>query len=211
MNYYEEVLHRIDCLFNEKKYEEAKKIITDELNVSYVPRDYEKKLQNCLKQIDNDTYKSLALSDEQIGEYLFLDQAHQLLAIDQLDRTNLRDYLPLCKKYLESEGYINGKVLLIDSLIKQEINADFLVKKNNEYYKFNPSRLLIVEQSIGYQEAIKLLNDYFMKNPSMLLMAKQLLYKQAMLNLPHNMNKNEGIKAAEDIEKYIVNAFESAN
>jgi len=50
-----------------------------------------------------------------------------------------------------------------------------------------------------------------MKNPSMMKMAEQLMYKEAILSLPNNLHKDDGIALANKIEKYILDAFDSAN
>lgn len=207
MNYYEDVLYRITSFINNEKYEEAKRLVLNELDVSYVPKDFEDRLKELLSFINEKTFKVNILSDEDIQKYLYMDENHQLIAVDELNRKNLRDYIDMCNRYLKSNGFINAKILLIDSLIRQEINYEFECLKNNEIIRFNPSEIDPIEKSNGYLSCLNALRKRFMKEPSMLYMAEQLLYKEAITALPFNIDKNNGIKLADKIENYIKDAF----
>ena len=107
---------------------------------------------------------------------------------------------------LSSDGYINGKVLLIDSLIRQEINCDFLYNDST----FNPSKIIRVEESEGFLSGLQAIRERFMKDPSMMRMGEQLLYKEVLLALPETLSHDDGLIAADKIIKYILDAFESA-
>ena len=207
MNYYDEILNEIQELISDEKYDEAKSIILNELNISYVPKDIETKLYELLDEIKSKIFVVKELTDEQIEEFLKMDENHQLLAVDALNKKNLREYIDLCQNYLLSDGYVNAKVLLIDSLIRQEINYEFKYKDSS----FNPRNIIRVEESEGFVEGINNIRDKFMKNPSMMKMAEQLMYKEAILSLPNNLHKEDGIALANKIEKYILDAFNSAN
>ena len=45
MNYYDELLSKLDELMDNKHYKEAEKLIDDELSMAYVPKDIESKLK----------------------------------------------------------------------------------------------------------------------------------------------------------------------
>ena len=102
-------------------------------------------------------------------------------------------------------------MLLIDSLIRQEIDKEFTVSKADETTTFNPSKLTVIEETEGYQRASELLEEAFMKEPSKLLMARQLLSKELLLLLPMNVDGKDGEYIADKIIRYINDAFESAN
>ena len=207
MNYYEEILKEINDNIDEGHYEQAKRLIENELSVSYVPRDTEEKLKELLGRIRNETYSPKALSDEQIEEYLGKDEVHQLMAVQELDKKNLRDHIDLVQEYLKGNGFINGKVLLIDSMIRQEINYDFSYRDET----FNPSKIIKVEESAGFLSGLQAIRQRFMKDPSMMHMAEQLLYKEVLLALPETLDHEDGLNAADKITEYILKAFESAN
>ncbi len=207
MNYYEEILNEIEENIDNGQFLEAERLIRNELSVSYIPRDVERKLNEYLSRIRRDSFEKRSLSDEQIEDYLQKDEIHQLMAVDELNKKNLRNYIDTVQSYLSGDGYLNGKVLLIDSLIRQEINCDFIY--NGE--TFNPSKIIVPEKSEGFLSALELIRERFMKDPSMMAMAEQLLYKEALMALPETLNKEEGIAIADKIIVYILNAFESAN
>ena len=207
MNYYEEILNEIREDIDNQEYEEAKRLIMNELSISYVPRDVEEKLYELLSEVKTNSYVPKTLSDEDIEKYLKMDEVHQLMAVEELNKKNLRDHIDLCQDYLSGNGYINAKVLMIDSLIRQEINFDFSYNDST----FNPSKITRVEESDGFLSGLDAIRERFMKDPSMMRMGEQLLYKEVLLALPKTLSHDEGLIVADKIIDYILKAFESAN
>ncbi len=207
MNYYDELIQNINKLIEIKDYDKAKSIILSELDIAYVPRDIEEKLQEYLEIINENTYQLKTLSDEEIETYLYKDEQAQLIAVNELDKRNIRNYIDICDKYLKSKGFKNAKVLLIDSLIKQAIDYQFEYCDEDKIYKFNPKDLNIPEMTDGFIEASNIINEKYMKEPSMAKIAMDLLYKECLLYLPKQASKNEGIICANKIIKYINDAF----
>ncbi len=209
MDYYADLIKRIDTLIEEEKFQDALKTVEEELSVAYVPRDVENKLNDYLEVIKGkiSDYKNYSLSDEEIEKYLKADSAKQLLAVQSLSYKNLRDYTDTVNEYLCSDGYINAKVLLIDALIKQEIGEEIRMEEKGMSYEFIPKYLLPVEESDGFLEGDRLLQDRYMKEPSKYLIARQLLYKEMMLLLPLNQDDDEGRIIAERIIEYVEKCF----
>lgn len=204
MNYYDELIENIESLINNKEYDQALLIIKNELNLPYVPREIEIKLNKYLSTIKEATYALKSLTDEDILSYLDSDEAKQLIAVDQLSRKNLRDYIEIVENYLKGKGFVNAKALLIDSLIRQEINYEFAYVNDSSFINFNPSKLKIIEETDGFILALKEIEDFYMKDPSRSQMGIELLYKEALLSLPNQIN---GDLTAEKIIKYIEDAF----
>ena len=206
MNYYDETLEKIEILLKEDKEKEVLDLINDELKQTYIPSDFENKLYEYLDKIKpQNVVKSI--SDDEIEEFLYSTNEKQLLAVDALNKRNLRDYIDICNKYLCSNGFLNAKVLLVDSLIRQEINEDIKMNNKGIEYEFIPKFLLTIEESDGFISGNKYLNDYYLKEPSKLELAKNLLYKEMILLLPINQDENEGLIIAKKITKYIDDAF----
>ncbi len=206
MNYYDETLEKIEKLLKEEKEDEALIIIDDELRQAYIPKDFEEKLL----EYKNRFYKSVdkkTLSDDEIVEYLNDSKEKQLIGVSLLDKKNLREYVDICNDYLSGDGFINAKVLLIDSLIRQEIGDDITFNNNGLEFNFIPKYQLPIEETDGYLSGNKYLERYYLKDPSKLKMAKSLLYKELMLNLPINLEGSEGEIIAKDICEYIEEAF----
>lgn len=206
MNYYDETLEKIENLLKEEKAEQALLIIDEELKQAYIPKDFEEKLLKYKSRFQKESAKK-SLSDDEIIEYLKDSKDKQLIAVSLLDKKNLRDYVDICNQYLSGDGFINAKVLLIDSLIRQEIGDDITFNNNGLEYNFIPKFQLPIEESDGYASGNKYLEDFYMKDPSKLKMAKSLLYKELMLNLPINLVDSEGVIIAKDICEYIEEAF----
>jgi len=207
MNYYDETLEKINKLLKENKDEEIKSIIENELKVPYLPKEFEEKIKDIYSKLSISKISNKELSYDEIKDYLFSTPERQLIAVDQLNNYNLRDYIDLINEYLTSDGFINAKALLIDSLVNQEISEEIKYSSDGVDYTFIPRFIVPIEKSDGYLSAIKYLNDYYMKDPSKLLMAKDLVYKEALLSLPLNLEEEEGQIIAKKAIEYIEDAF----
>lgn len=207
MNYYDETIEKINKLLIENKQEEIKSIIEDELKAPYLPNDFEKQIKDIYSKLNISKVSNKQLSYDEINEYLFSTPEKQLIAVEQLNNFNLRDYIDLVNKYLTSNGYINAKALLIDSLVNQEISDEVKYSNNGIDYTFIPKFIIPIEKSDGFLSAIKYLENFYMKDPSKLLMSKDLVYKETLLSLPINLEEEEGIILAKKAIDYIEEAF----
>ena len=208
MNYYDEILLKIDSLISSNENSKAIEIIKDELKQPYIPKEFEDKLKKLYNQIAP-TNNTRLINDDLLEEYLFSSKEKQLIAVDYLNGKNLREYIDICNKYLSSDAYLNAKVLLVDSLIRQEISEEINMINDGIEYCFIPKYLLPIEESDGYLSGYKYLNDVYMKEPSKLKLALDILYKELIMLLPINQDKQEGLYIAKDIETYINKAFEA--
>ena len=202
MDYYKELVSNIEKALESKDYELAERLINDELSLLYVPKDISDKL-NEFKQLLPRKDINKSSSEEEIREYLNGDDYHQLVAVDQLNKFNLREYYDLCNEYLKSDGFINAKVLLIESLVRQEISDEYTLRRDGLEYSFIPRYVMLPEESEGYNLALKVLSDYYMKEPSYFLMAKDLLYKECFMALPLSYIKEEAEMLAQNIISYL--------
>lgn len=206
MTYYDELVKNIQDLIIEEDFDEAKRLIKNELKMPYVPREIEERLKDFLAMCPNESHFR-QLSDEELSEYLNGNPEQQLRAVQELDGKNLRDYIDICNKYLSGDGFINAKVLLIESLVRQEISDEITYVNDGSEYKFIPRYIMLPEESYGFKIALKILFDKFMKDPSMFEMSKTLLYKDCLLALPISFIDEEGEELANRIYKFVVDAF----
>ena len=205
MNYYDDILNKINELIKNNDINKALSIVEEELRAPYLPKDFNEKLLSIYDNFHkNNTF---IMNDEMIEDFLYSTNEKQLIAVDQLNKKNLRDYIDLCNEYLTSKGFINAKVLLVDSLIRQEIGEEIKMDKDGLLFEFIPKYQLPIEESDGYLSGKKHLNDYYLKEPSKAKIALDLLYKEMIMNLPINMNEEEGIEIAIKIIDYINCAF----
>ena len=195
MNYYDEILKKIEELLKDNKQDEVRRIVDDELSQAYIPRDFEEKLNEIKDSLAVDI-KTHSLSDEEIIEYLGGSKEKQLMAVSILDKKNLREYVDICNDYLSHEGFKNAKALLLDSLIRQELNDTIYYNDEGMEYEFIPKYQLPIEESDGFLAGNKYLEEYYLKDPSKL-----------MLTLPITLEESEGLYVAKDICEYIEEAF----
>ena len=204
MNYYDELISEIDKLIKNGNTQEALVKVKNELNLPYIPREIEEKLNKYLDQLNVSKTALKSLTEDEIIAYLKDNYEHQLIAVSHLNKQNLRDFIDVCDNYLKSDGFVNAKALLIDSLIRQEINYDFKYVNNGSFINFNPSKLIPVEESKEFNLVRSKLEDYYLKDPSKYQLGLELLYKEALLSLPNQIN---GEVAFEKIINYIDDAF----
>ena len=202
MDYYKELVSNIEKAIESADYDKASKLIDDELSLPYVPKDVLEKLREFKENIPAEDINR-ALNEEEIREYLKGNEYRQLVAVEQLNKLNLREYYDLCNEYLKSDGFINAKVLLIESLVRQEISDEYTMLKDGMLFNFIPRYVMLPEESEGYNTALKILSDYYMKEPSYFLMARDLLYKDCFMALPLSYIREEGEMLARNIISYL--------
>ena len=184
MNYYDELIEKIRKLIDDEEYPNADRLITNELEMPYVPKEVEEKLEELRGELNYLNPLEKNLTDEKIESFLLSDNDHQLLAVNELDHRNLREYISLCERYLSSDGFKNAKVLLIDSLIGQQIDNVFHYRTENESMTFNPSLMKRVNETEEYRRCINRIYESYLKEPSKAKLAEQLLYKEFLMALP---------------------------
>ena len=202
MDYYKELVSNIEKAIESADYDKASKLIDDELSLPYVPKDVLERLREFKENIPAKDINR-TLSEEEIREYLKGNEYRQLVAVEQLNKLNLREYYDLCNEYLKSDGFINAKVLLIESLVRQEISDEYTMLKDGMLFNFIPRYVMLPEESEGYNTALKILSDYYMKEPSYFLMARDLLYKDCFMALPLRYIREEGEMLARNIISYL--------
>lgn len=211
MDFYEKLINDIEKLIEEEKDERAIALINEELSMPYVPRGIEEKLHMLLDKICSQGNDVNYVSDEKLIKLLDGDKNEQLIGVDTLDKRNLRDYLDMVEKFLMEDKFVNAKVLLIDSLVKQEINCELQVLKEGEVISFNPSKLKPIDKTEEYKLGIRILDDKYMKEPSKMYLAVKVLNESAIMKYPLCFTEEEIRELTSEIIRYIDEAFDSAN
>lgn len=186
--YYDVVAIYVSILKELEEYEDAINIIVEELNMPYIPYEYE--------TVFNAAYDELLLAkqeanagsslyhqvfkEEEIESLLLKDDVSEdllYMAIDQLESMNIRYFVPAIRVFLKNKkksGYI--KSLLMDLMILQEIDEDMEVYKNGIVYDFNPSLSTHVLEQVAAIQIDQLLSDNIEdENPSLYLLCQQFL------------------------------------
>ena len=210
MNYYDDILDQIKDKIDQQDYEDAKRLILNELDMPYVPKEFEKILRDFLMQVCEATDHPRKFSEEEILSFLNKDEKFQLIAVSEMDRMNLRNHIESIARFLaDEERSANAKALLIDSLIAQQIDEPLLYRSKDKEIAFVPKDLKRADQSECFAKVKSILEEEFMKEPSKLRLAMQLLYKEAMLYLPLQLQEKDSASIGEKIISFINKAFES--
>lgn len=209
-NYYDEIYSKINELFEAGAIAEAQKLLNDELNVPYVPKDFEERLKSLQKKFPKEqAEKKFSLTDQQLEDYLKDDAVKQMIAVDYLNTLNLRNYLDIVNEYLASQdGDKNAKALLIASLIEQDINEEVNLYKDGLVITFIPRYAEPVVYTDGFNSGLEFLKDIFANdNPSMYELGFNLLTRICYLNLPFGYETAEGEALAKSIVLYLYDCF----
>lgn len=184
MGYYDELLVSIESLINKQDFENAKKLIDDELKMPYVPMDIENKLYEFRKSCLSDKSLNHNFDLNLLEEYLNGTKEQALIAINQLSKLNIRNYLDIIITFLNENEDDALKGILIDIMIEQHINESITINKDGLIYEFIPSALDRPFESPCFQKALSILNELLMSYPSLLKMAQQLLIEKFFIALP---------------------------
>lgn len=181
-NYYEECITKIEALIQAEKFEEAKIILEDELDMPYVPQTHLEKfreLYRLIPQVKSSSSKYLDTIEE-IESSLFLDQEQQLQAMLSLERLNLRPYLSDLREWLvslEVETWIKQQILVF--LLEQGIQEEFQVSFEEELHTVNIKGLSHPFKNKHYiKQAQDLEEKLEQKNPSFFKLCMQELNYQ---------------------------------
>lgn len=175
--YYDVCAMQIAILTELQEYDEAIEILVEELSMPYIPNNYEMMFNHAYdevllaKQENRDFSKSKVFTNEDLENVLMRSDVHidlVYMAIEQLQETNIRMFLPMVRSFLQSDQPDLAKSLLVEILIEQGVDDDLIIIKNNIEYPLNPSletNILLQDIAVYLEENLyfKVEND----NPSL--------------------------------------------
>ncbi|MFV0254885.1 MAG: hypothetical protein ACK5G7_01995 [Erysipelotrichaceae bacterium] len=160
-NYYIKLIHNIEKLISEQKYEEVKSIVEEELAMPYIPDKLESKLKEIYDLLNQRDQAIKVISDEsELSSLLKGSIEEQLAAINSLDKLNARNYHQIIKDYFLSDPSSELAGLLIDVLINQGINQEFEYNNRGLKYYFIPKQLLSPAETDGFVKVMSVISDY---------------------------------------------------
>ena len=211
MNYYQEIIEDIKKYINNNEIDIAKSKILEELNMPYVPKDITNQLNDLMVTINNikiDNYKTKVYDEQEIEDLLKGDNLNQLLGINVLIEKNLREFYDLINTYLLKGTNDQAKSILIDALIRQEINETYHIIKDDMDMEFNPRYCECIEDTDSFQLAYNKLRDIYESNyPSYLKFGFDLLVKEYYEALPMTFCEDEVEYIVDKIQKQIDSMF----
>ncbi|MGN1399406.1 MAG: DUF3196 family protein [Erysipelotrichaceae bacterium] len=210
-DFYTDLLDRIDNLIGEQQYQQAEKLIDDELKMPFVPLEIEKKLieyQRSIKGYLSQPLLQQQLSEQQLYQYLTSSSQKGFKALQYLQKSNIRNYLTFIQQLLSSDE-VNHllKCLLFEILVDQAVNCEVEFKKQDQLIQLNP----IMHNKAVEQEGFDLVNQRLQQllcgNPSFLNQC-QLVLVNALYDLyPTLLLKDDVDIYCFSIIKYVCQAY----
>lgn len=212
-DYYEILGYFVLSSIEIHNYDEALNILNDELTVPYVEQHFltilnglydEVISQKQMYLIENNMYDDHLNNNIVIDILENEDDFDELLnVITRLDTLNIRQLLPNIQTFLLSEKPAILKTFILEILIKQQINEDIQVAKNDLIIDFNPYLNEFVKQGIEYIKVANILEERYDQNPSLLQMSLDVLDLYAYYTYPITIDDSEINDVASKIEYYV--------
>ncbi|WP_434328439.1 DUF3196 family protein [Mycoplasma capricolum subsp. capricolum] len=190
-NYYDQILKKIKELVEKNNLTKALDIINQELEISYIPSDFEKSLYKIKKEIKEKQHHQLNKTYS-ISEVKALlnskNNLDQIVGIKNLININIRLIIDEIKKYLlNTNNVYENKSLLLISLSDQQIDQEFEVLKDKKTsFLVNPKLLNIKEiYNTYYQVENQILEIINQKDIFLIQTCKQVLFSYFLYKFPY--------------------------
>lgn len=158
--YYDMLALEVLILVQLEQDDEALKILEEELSMPYIPDNYETLFRSTYESLvkkKNANEKQYSpfdlLSEEELKELISPSKESEVifLAFQQLAKRNVRQYMDVVSKYLQSDAKDYYKTVLLEILQDQGIDVKIDLKHAGKMITVNPSKLepLINEEMIN--------------------------------------------------------------
>ncbi len=213
-SYYEVVGMYLTILKELERYDEAIDMVIEELSMPYVPSNYEMMYNEVYDQLliakheSNIDYNNLTFNLEDIESILSGRNTNQeviYLAINQMQSLNIRRLVPYIHSFLKNPEIPNfAKSQVIEMMIEQVIDEEFLVVKGFEEEYINPSLMTSVLDQPEIGSLVDLLSENLEdENPTLYEQALQFLTVYLYDIFPRIVNDYEVNSLAGAIHFYL--------
>lgn len=187
MNYYQEVLEKINQLKNENPVL-AYSYIQEELRMPYIDSEVLEKLLVLEKEVK----ANLPRNEKKIvlSEVLYSDQF--LMGVEYLRNCNIRNELEEVEQFLCSEESNLKKGLIILILIDQGVYQEIKMKKDGLEIEFSPNQIEIPSENDVIIALFQKIEIDMMQYPSLKNACIDELSQKAIENLPFSYEESEG-------------------
>lgn len=169
--YYLDIEKKVNDLIKEESFEQALKIINEELSMPYIPMSFEAFLLETLDKIPmGDSSDAFSLSLEKIVDLLIkLDKSQSDLSelISQLKKFNLKEEKDELEYYFHKSENKRNRAMIFELLIEEKADIECALG--------NPSKLTPIKESNNYKEDIASLETKLDKHPVLLEPSVKLL------------------------------------
>ena len=213
-SYYDTILKRVENEMKRGCFEEAMKLLEEELSMPYIPKEYEERIiakyNLCRSQLRAQE-KVRCSTVEDIGDLLKGSIDEQFQAVEQLRKSNIRNHVDEVREALRTACNDWVKAFLIEALIEQSVSEEFVMEREGLEYRFVPCALTLPGQSDGVNQAVSHLREWFEnEDPSFLTFCVETLMQEAYLRLPEDIDESESLMLAMAVADYVFQAVQSA-
>ncbi|WP_342277193.1 DUF3196 family protein [Spiroplasma endosymbiont of Nebria brevicollis] len=199
-SYYQDIIGKINHHISANEWVQAMKLVKNELEMPYIPRNYEVTLQDLHHEIATNIKVN---SKPQIHEWNLteisqvlmnpFDEEFHPVAFYYFQSHNVRLILPTIKKYLASKDFNNiNKTQLLLLLNSQGIDETMTVVKTHGTFQINPKQLIPCHELPIYTSITKLFEDeVHIDNPGIYGICLFLLDSYIENLLPELPNNNQ--------------------
>ena len=210
-NYYDEILAEIRRFTGEENWEEAARLLEEELSMPYIPSGLLKELEQLNDTVRSHLVKekpSTLISPDELLEYLTRDTESAFAALETLRNGNIRRYCDPIQEYLLLEKGDNLlKALLLELCALQQVSVPLFVKRNGRMEEYIPSELKSVRKSEILPETVEVLKEFLENdNPSFLEQCLQVLV-QYLYSIYPEKSALTARQMALAIIKYVFKAY----
>lgn len=206
-SYYDTILKRVESEMEKGDFAEAMKLLEEELSMPYIPKEDEERIitkYNLCRSELRAQEKPRRSAVEDIGDLLRGSIDEQFQAVEQLRKSNIRNYADEVREALHAVRSDWVKAFLIEALIEQSVSEEFTVEREGLEYRFVPCALTLPSQSDGVHQAVKQLREWFEhEDPSFLALCVETLMQEAYLRLPEDIDESESLMLAAAVAEHV--------
>ena len=154
--YYDIYKYKISFLIATRNFIDAKILISNELSVPYIPKEFEEYLKDALKICNFELNTKASINPLELLEKLStLDDDTFQSVLPLLKNYNLYNYIDEIQKSLLADNISNiNKSLLIAVLSDNKIDVNLKVSKDNKLYEFNPITLQDIRDNKSFNNLL---------------------------------------------------------
>lgn len=179
-DYYKKTINKIKTLIDESKFDDALKIIKEEMSMPYIPKKHEDEILSCYSKIlsaqKTDTNVNYELSSEQIMNSILTKDKNYIFALSRINTINLREWINEIEKAFDNnKDNLHDLSLVFEAMVDQSIDHDF--KMGDKHINPKNGSILFSKNNETAFEAInsKVTNDPTLRDITMHLMHEYLV------------------------------------
>lgn len=210
-NYYENLLNDINKAIAAGKYQDANKLIEDEMAMPYVPLEVLKQLENLHKETQSQLIREkpqTVMNSEELKKALCSDSESAYGALKSLHNSNIRNYMDVIEECLSDKSIHHLiKAMLLELLIEQKVDKKVRFVDERQDIVINTADLPSALKQNSLMLILEKLNELVSKNPSFLQQCQMVAINAAYDRYPQLISDDECDKYTFSIIRYVYRSY----